>query len=187
MWRARAVGTAGAVTILALTGCGSERRATPTTAACAPLPGAATSPRTGGQAAELAYLTSVKLGGDGCVDRITFAFTTDRLGVAPGFRADYEPRRQAGTEDGSGRRIPIAGRAFLVVRLQPTATAKIAGEQLRFTYKGPRRVEGTKTGHVQEAVKTGDFEAAVTWAIGLDERRPFTVVASPGLLVLTIG
>jgi hypothetical protein len=36
-------------------------------------------------------------------------------------------------------------------------------------------------------VKTGDFEAAVTWVIGLDDERPFTVSRSRTQLSVDIG
>jgi hypothetical protein len=34
---------------------------------------------------------------------------------------------------------------------------------------------------------TGDFEAQVTWAIGLENKRPFTVTASDDELVVEIS
>ena len=49
------------------------------------------------------------------------------------------------------------------------------GDQLDFTYTGPRRLQPEDAEHVEEIVKTGDFEAVVTWAIGLAEERPFHV------------
>jgi hypothetical protein len=179
--------TGSAAIVLALAGCGSERHAaTPTTTApCVPLAGAATTPTTSQSAAELTYLTSVKIDGRACTDRVAFSFAADR----PGYRVGYVPAEQAETEDGSGRRIPVAGRVYLVVRLEPAATARIAGEELQFTYKGPRRLAAAETRHVREVVKTGDFEAVVTWVIGLDERRPFRIVrsSSPAALTVEIG
>ena len=38
-----------------------------------------------------------------------------------------------------------------------------------------------------QLAQTGDFEAQVTWAIGLDNKHPFTVTASNGELVVEIG
>jgi hypothetical protein len=133
------------------------------------------------------FLTAVRVEKHDCRDRIVFTFTSDGSGK-PGFRAAYALAEQAQTEDGSGRHVDVAGPAFLVVRLEPAATAKFSGERLAFTYNGPRRIEAAGTRYLHEVVKTGDFEAVVTWTIGLSERRPFRAVAStsPPQLVLEI-
>jgi hypothetical protein len=39
---------------------------------------------------------------------------------------------------------------------------------------------------VKEIVKTGDFEAQVTWVIGLDQKRPFKTAASDAGLEIDI-
>jgi hypothetical protein len=36
-------------------------------------------------------------------------------------------------------------------------------------------------------VKSGDFEAVVTWVIGLSGQRPFTTTVTDSRLVVTIG
>jgi hypothetical protein len=133
-------------------------------------------------------LTDVTATGDACVDRLTFSFRNDRA-EAPGYRVEYRPRDAALVEDGSGNRLSAEGTAFLVVRIDPAATADISGGELVFTYKGPRRFKPDGTTHVRELVKTGDFESVVTWAVGLDARRPFSVStsSSPPQLVLEIG
>lgn len=48
----------------------------------------------------------------------------------------------------------------------------------RTTYTGPNRIEAKGTRHVREIVKTGDNEGVLTWVIGVDARRPFTVSAT---------
>jgi hypothetical protein len=57
-------------------------------------------------------------------------------------------------------------------------------------YKGPRRLEGSAAGTsvVQELVRTGDFEAVLTWAIGLSERVDFRVrtATSPSRLIVDL-
>ena len=40
---------------------------------------------------------------------------------------------------------------------------------------------------LREVAQTGDFEAQVTWAIGLDNKHPFTVTASDDELVVEIS
>jgi hypothetical protein len=57
-------------------------------------------------------------------------------------------------------------------------------------YKGPRRLEGSAAGTsiVQELVRTGDFEAVLTWAIGLSDKVDFRVRAamSPPRLIIDL-
>jgi len=55
-------------------------------------------------------------------------------------------------------------------------------------YKGPRRFEGSAAGTavVRELVRTGDFEAVLSWAIGLEQKVDFrvTTAASPSRLIV---
>jgi hypothetical protein len=175
---------------LVLAGCGGGGSAKKKAAACGRLEGAATTSAHGGDAppGEALLLTDVRADSGRCTDRITFEFRDDSA-VRPGFLAEYRPASEAQTEDGSGRRIDVEGSAFLVVRLEPAATADISGDDVVPTYTGPRRIAPDGTRHVREAVKTGDFEAAVTWTIGLDERRPFKVMSSssPPRVAVEIG
>jgi hypothetical protein len=135
-------------------------------------------------AAVTAYLTGVSVTRSGCNDRVTFTFARR----APGFRVEYRRRAEAQTEDASGRRIPVAGTKFLVVRLENTRTARTnADGAITRTYAGPRRIAPGDAHHALEAVKTGDFEAVVTWAIGLDGKRPYTVSTAPHSIVVVFG
>ena len=52
------------------------------------------------------------------------------------------------------------------------------------TYTGPNRLAGTDP--VTEVAKTGDFEAVVTWVIGLDRELPFSAESRDGTLDLVI-
>lgn len=159
-----------------------------TTGACATPPGADTTRREGGHPSATQFLTAVSVTADGCLDRVTFTFRRDRA-EEPGYSVEYRPRDVALVEDGSGKQLSEQGTAFLVVRLEPSMTADIANGDLVFTYKGPRRLRPEGTAHVQEVLKTGDFEGVVTWAIGLDAERPFSVSTSgsPPRLVVSIG
>jgi hypothetical protein len=184
---------AGLLCVLLAAGCGgsSDKHATPSAStdepACAPSTDGTdvqSSPALG----DTMFLTGLAAAREPCADRVTFDFRPDLPGK-PGFRIEYRPASEAQTEDGSGRHVEVAGSAFLVVRFEPAATADLSGDQLEFTYKGPRRVAGDGTRHVREVVKTGDFESVLTWTIGLDEKRPFKVVTSdsPPRLALEIG
>jgi hypothetical protein len=113
-------------------------------------------------APEVALLTGVQV--DGASARFEFASApaTIRTHVRPGSRI---------AESGSGRKVPLKGDAFLVVSFSPAATATADETKVTFSYTGPKRLEPSSTGPVQEVVKIGDFEAQLDWAIGLDRRR----------------
>jgi hypothetical protein len=90
-------------------------------------------------------------------------------------------------QDGSGKRLEIAGDDFLVVRLFPAMTAKVEGEDVEPTYDGPRSISAPADAKLlREVALTGDFEAQVTWAIGLDNKHPFTATATDDELVVEI-
>ena len=130
--------------------------------------------QTASEVGAVTYLTGVTAEPARCGDRLVFEF---REGV-PGARVEYMPRERALVEDGSGERLEADGEAFLVVRLDPAATAESHGDELEFTYTGPRRIRPDEATYVQDVVKTGDFEAVVTWAIGLSDERPFRVTSA---------
>ena len=84
--------------------------------------------------------------------------------------------------------MAIAGENFLVVRMFPAMTAEIDGEDVKPTYEGPRNIPvPARREHDPQLTQTGDFEAQVTWAIGLDEEHPFTATASSDELVVETG
>jgi hypothetical protein len=172
----RTTWAAAAVAAVVAAGCGGGSKA------C--LEGAATAPVLQEQNAGTAYLAAVSVAPAGCADRVAFTFS----GRLPGYRVEYRTAAQAQTQDASGLHVDIAGRAFLVVRLADAQTARShADGSITPTYRGPRRIPATDARHVQEVVKTGDFEAVVTWAIGLDGKRPFDVLASGRRIVVEIG
>jgi hypothetical protein len=136
-----------------------------------------------------ALLTKVAIAGDACGDRVEFTFKPrhDRES-APGYRISYLPADEALVEDGSGAPVAVRGSAFLVVRFEPAATADLSGTELVRTYTGPRRIAAPENAHsVRELVKSGDFEAVLTWVVGVEGRRPFAVAASASRVVVTIG
>lgn len=84
--------------------------------------------------------------------------------------------------------IAVPGNAFVVVKVQPGYGFDFeTGKQ---TYNGPKSVPVTNANHVQGIVETGDFEGVLTWVIGMDTKRPFSVQATgtpTHQLVVTIG
>jgi hypothetical protein len=182
--RTFAVSVLALAAALVLTSCGGKKEAR---SSCAPN-GAGTQARRVSGPADLAYLTSVHVRQTSCGDRIVFAFRDDAR-KAPGFRIAYEPAATALVEDGSGAHVDAAGPAYLVMRLEPAATAQVTGDSLTFTYTGPRRLRPDGGRFVRDVVKSGDFEAVVSWVIGLPEERPFTVstASSPPRLILDVA
>lgn len=172
---------------LLLAGCGSSENQADARLHCSRLPGGAATPRVSPEieARETMYLTGVDIEALECTDRVVFSF--QKAAPGPGYNISYEPAASAKTEDGSGNPVEIDGSAFLVVRLTPAMTAEIVGEEVKPTYAGPRRITPDGTTFVLEVVKTGDFEAQVTWVIGLNEKRVFTATASESELVIELG
>jgi hypothetical protein len=177
---------------LLLAACGStsaphaQEQATNEKQPCAKFAGTSGEESSTTKPSQTMLLTNVKFKSDSCTDRIVFDFR-DAAGEHPGATVAYRPAGEAQTEDASGRHIPIAGKAFLVVRFEPAATADLSKPKLEITYTGPRSIKPTGTRWVQEAAKTGDFESVLTWAVGLSEQRPFRVVTEPARLTVVFG
>jgi hypothetical protein len=171
------------VLALALAGCGGDKNAT---SSCAAFGGGTHTRKSGSSPSQTMLLMGVGWESDACNDRVTFDFK-DAGGAQPGYRVEYQPAEQAQTEDASGKHIPIAGNAFLVVRFEPAATADLSGATLERTYIGPRTITPNGTHWVQQVSKTGDFEAVLTWSIGVSERRAFKVTSEPSRLTVELG
>ena len=114
--------------------------------------------------------------------RATFTFRSAPLRITAG----WVPKEKV-AEDGSGRHVPVAGAAVLVVRFVPASGVDLSGSVLRITYEGPRRLKPAARGAVREVVRVGDFEAMLSWAIGLDRRRAFRIVRSGPNVVVTFS
>jgi hypothetical protein len=148
-----------------------------------PLEGAGTTPVDGAATgSEIALLDRIALGRHEGYDRVVFEFKN----VLPGYNVKYttEPLK----EDGSGNPVSVKGAAVVVVRLEPASGFDLKTGGGVMTYKGPRRFEGSVAGTsvVQELVRTGDFEAVVSWAIGLSDKVDFrvqTAMSPPRLIV----
>ncbi|MDQ3106787.1 MAG: hypothetical protein M3Q68_03175 [Actinomycetota bacterium] len=127
-----------------------------------------TAPSTGGFATttvstpplERGLLQSVAATADGGVDRVTFTFE----GPLPGYRIGYIERPII--QDGSGEEITVDGAAVLGVHFEPASGFDLSGEG-RQVYAGPNRLD-LATRRVLDVVRTGDFEANLEWAVGVD-------------------
>ena len=171
------------------TGANTLPSPTPTTTSTGgidPLEGAATTPAEGAATgSETALLERIAVGRHEGYDRVVFEFRGVGL---PGYRIEYvEPPLK---EDGSGNPVEIKGNAFLVVRMEPASGFDLNTGEGVMVYKGPRRLEGSAAGTsvVQELVRTGDFEAVLTWAIGLSDKVDFRVssATSPFRLIVDL-
>ena len=104
----------------------------------------------------------------GDVDRVTFEFEGD----LPGYRVGFADRPVI--EDGSGEEVTVDGEAVLLVHFEPASGFDLEAPEGRQVYTGPTRLDlATRT--VLDVVRTGDFEANLEWAIGLDAKAPFRV------------
>lgn len=145
-----------------------------------PLEGAGTNVVVGKATAKAtALLERVAVGRHEGYDRVVFQFRGDGL---PGYRVEYvQPPFQ---EDGSGNPVTVAGNAFVLVRMEPASGFDLNTGEGEVVYKGPKRVPGASV--VQEVVRTGDFEAVLSWVIGLQDKVDFRVLtlSSPSRLVI---
>jgi len=111
-------------------------------------------------------------------DRVVFEFEGARL---PGYRVEYvdRPVRQCG----SGEVVPVAGDAWLHVRLTPANAHTEAGQPtvkdraLRLDYP-----------NLKELIALCDFEAEVEWVFGLASPKRFRVLelTNPSRLVVDV-
>jgi len=167
---------------LAVLGCGGGSADEPVASLPSPTP--TTEPTTTGEAfeggtatitgeaesSETALNERVAVAGHDGYDRVVFQFKNG----LPGYRVEYvEPPLR---EDGSGNLVKLDGAAFVVVRMEPASGFDLSVPEGELVYTGPRRIAGDGTSAVRELVRTGDFEAVLTWAVGLDDRVPFRVL-----------
>jgi len=183
------------VALLAVSGCGGSGKqasrspsATTVTTSTSTggidkLEGAGTTP-VEGQAAgqETALLERIAVGRHEGYDRVVFQFRHDLAG----YKVQYvQPPLK---EDGSGNPVEVQGGAVVVVRMEPASGFDLNTGEGVMVYKGPRRIDGSAAGTsiVQELVRTGDFEAVLSWAIGLQDRVDFRVrtATSPARLIV---
>ncbi len=128
----------------------------------------------------MALLTEVRAEPSAAGDRVTFDFRSHPRRV----EARYVGRSEL-VEDGSGRPVRVAGRAYLVVRFEPASGFDL--DRGVFVYRGLRRVAPRRTRVVREVVRLGDFEAVLTWAVGMAQRRPYALERTGARVAPAIG
>lgn len=114
----------------------------------------------------VALLTDVRAARHAGFDRIVFELGS---GAAPGFHLEYvdKPVRRCG----SGDVATIAGDAWLEVRLEPANAHTASGAA---TIANRDQKVGLKV--VSELEQTCDFEAVVTWVVGVEKPNSYRVL-----------
>jgi hypothetical protein len=121
-------------------------------------------------------LVDVRAGRHPGFDRVVFEFR----GGVPDHRITYVDQL---VEDGSGKPVSVAGAADLQVVFQGANAHRGDG-----TPSVGRRRFSPGLAAVREVAQVGDFEAVVTYGIGLDRRRPIAVstLSGPSRLVVDV-
>ena len=117
-----------------------------------------------GDASDIARLVDVRTGRHEGFDRVVFEFT----GTLPGYRVEYTTAPATGC--GSGLAAEIAGAALLQVRMAPAAAHNDDGAS---TFGPQELTPGLPA--ILEIESTCDFEAILTWVVGLSEAADFSV------------
>ncbi|MFL5804674.1 MAG: hypothetical protein ACJ8CR_23380 [Roseiflexaceae bacterium] len=106
-------------------------------------------------------------------DRVVFEFD----GPLPPLRIEYVKQLFGG---GSGLPVPIAGRAILQVEFRPAQAHDDNGQETAPHHLKP------KLPIVREIISTDDFEAVVTYGIGLRRKAELRILTldSPNRLVI---
>jgi len=128
--------------------------------------------------APVAVLREVRAAGQEGFDRVVFEFEGSAV---PGYRIGYQ---DGPVQCGSGEPVELAGAAWLQVQLLPAQAHTEAGEPTV-----QQRERHLALPVLKELESTCDFEADVTWVLGLASRRPYRVqeLASPARLVVDVG
>jgi hypothetical protein len=126
----------------------------------------------------IALLTDVRYARHEGFDRVVFEFSG---GPLPGYHLEYidKPVRQCG----SGEVTPIAGDAWLEVRFSPAnAHTESGSPTIRF------REQKVDLHVIRELERTCDFEAHVTWVLGVTRPNQFRVLTlqAPVRLVVDV-
>jgi hypothetical protein len=127
-----------------------------------------------------AHLKEVRAAEHSTFDRFTLEFDV----APPGYKVEYvQPPVLA---DPSGQEVAIDGEAFLQITIQgAVANYLTTGDT---AYDGPNELKPGLPS-LAEAELTGDFEAVLTWVLGVNQQADFRVLAleSPPRLVVDVG
>lgn len=134
-----------------------------------------------------AQLVDVRVASHEGFDRVVLEFGPED--DVPSYRITYvEPPV---IQDGSGEEMRIDGEAFLELRMTPAAgvtTETDDPDGWERTYDGPLRIP-VGSGTVTELVRVDDWEANLSWVVGVERTAPFAVewLANPRRLVVDVA
>jgi len=131
-----------------------------------------------------ALLKTVRVGRNPGFERIVFEFEGDSM---PGYRVQWIDGPVLA--DGSGEPVDVTGEAFLEMVMEPASGVDLSAPQLSIVYDGPDRIPvAGQTELITDLVRTGDFEAVLSWAAGTTEKVPFRVLRlkSPTRIVVDL-
>jgi hypothetical protein len=131
-------------------------------------------------AGDPALLADVRAEGHEGFDRVVVELTGAEV---PSYRvAAVEPPIERDDADGTA---PVAGEAFLEIRLTPASVLDASGSR---SYEGPDRIPVADGAVVTEVVRTGGTEGPLTFTVGLTSASPFAVdvLDDPTRLVVDI-
>jgi hypothetical protein len=123
-------------------------------------------PQTGGEDGVFMNLTDVRVGAHDGYDRIVFEFTEPKPNPAGNGGIPYYEIRQAKppfTQDPSDMPLDVYGDAFVQLVVQGATGYDFDGNP---TYDGSRVVT-PGFGTLAQAAQSGDFEATLSWILGL--------------------
>lgn len=128
--------------------------------------------------AGVAILRSVRAASQDGFDRVVFEFEGSAV---PGYRVEYVDRPVL--QCGSGEPVEVAGDGWLQVRLTPAQAHTEAGEP---TVPDRERRPGLPV--LQELQSTCDFEADVTWVLGVAAPNRYRVqeLSAPARLIVDV-
>lgn len=147
----------------------------------AELPGASCKSVNAGNPSNLPDFVDVRLESDDGVDRVTFEFEPkpDAPSQPPFHFVSFVDEL---ITEGEGRPVPVDGEVFLLVTFQAIGV-DLSGEQPVEVYTGPKRFT-PGFGTLKEVVHLGDFEAQVSWGLGLAREACFVLEAEADHLTL---
>lgn len=125
-----------------------------------------------------ALLVGVRAGRNKDFDRLVFDFE----GPVPGHRVEYVREL---VEDGSGRPVPLRGRAIVQVLIRPAAAHRDNGAP---TFTGPLP-DVANFAAFRQVADAGDFEGQLTWGIGVAAQTGLRAqgLASPSRLAVDVA
>lgn len=119
-----------------------------------------------------ALLKAVRVGRNDGFERIVFEFAGTSV---PGYRVQWVDGPI--TADGSGEPVDVTGDAYLEIVMEPASGVDLSAPQLTIVYDGPDRIPVSgQTRLITDLVRTGDFEAVLSWVAGTTEKVPFRVL-----------